>query len=85
MEEWNKLLLLLKIGIFLPWTSQNKFKVSFEKEGLPYSGLYNFRRSRSGVMWKVSHIRRRVVIVTGRPASICCQCRAEKPKPIMSS
>src|ERR1700680_5124733 len=32
-----------------------------------------------------SQIRRRVVIVIGRPASICCQCRAENPKEIISS
>jgi hypothetical protein len=33
----------------------------------------------------VSQIRNRVRTVIGRPASICCQCRAENPKPIMSS
>lgn len=32
-----------------------------------------------------SQIRRRVVTVMGRPASICCQCRAENPNEIMSS
>jgi len=31
-------------------------------------------------MENVSHIRRRVVTVMGLPASICCQCRAEKTK-----
>ena len=34
---------------------------------------------------KVSHIRRSVLTVMGLPASICCQWRAENPKPIMSS
>ena len=36
-------------------------------------------------MENVSHMRRRVVTVMGLPASICCQWRAEKPNPIMSS
>jgi hypothetical protein len=32
-----------------------------------------------------SHIRSRVVTVIGRPASTCCQCRAENPNVIISS
>src|SRR4029077_1870496 len=32
-----------------------------------------------------SQILNSVVSVIGRPASICCQCRAEKPNEIMSS
>jgi hypothetical protein len=32
-----------------------------------------------------SQMRRRVVTVMGRPASICCQWRAENPNEIMSS
>ena len=34
---------------------------------------------------KTSQIRSRVVTVIGLPASICCQCLAEKPNEIMSS
>jgi hypothetical protein len=34
---------------------------------------------------KTSPIRSRVRTVIGRPASICCQCRAEKPNEIISS
>ena len=33
----------------------------------------------------VPQMRRRVLIVIGLPASICCQWRAENPYPIMSS
>lgn len=34
---------------------------------------------------KTAQMRNRVRTVIGRPASICCQCRAEKPKEIISS
>jgi len=51
----------------------------------PEARLSSPRTSRAIGTWKVSQIRRSVVIVIGRPASICCQCRAEKPKLIISS
>ena len=35
--------------------------------------------------WWEEQMRSSVVTVMGLPASICCQCRAENPNPIMSS
>jgi len=49
------------------------------------ASLFNPRTSRSMGTWKTSQMRSSVVTVMGRPASICCQCRAENPKEIMSS
>lgn len=51
----------------------------------PETRLSSPRTSRAIGTWKVLQIRSSVVTVIGRPASICCQCRAEKPKLIISS
>lgn len=50
-----------------------------------YIPLSSPRTSRSMGTRKTSQMRSRVRTVMGRPASICCQCRAEKPNEIMSS
>jgi len=52
---------------------------------LLWPSLSNPRTSCAIGTWNVSQMRSSVVTVMGRPASICCQCRAEKPKLIISS
>jgi hypothetical protein len=48
-------------------------------------GKYNPFKNLSGLMSNVSQILSSVVSVMGHPASICCRCRAENPKLILSS
>jgi hypothetical protein len=43
------------------------------------------RRTVDRLTPKTRHALTRVLMVIARPASTCCQCRAEKPNPIISS
>ncbi len=75
-----------RIGPILGWLFEDQIHESVRSVGHHSFGIrYNALKSRSGVTLNVSQTLKNVVIVMGRPASICCQWRAENPNPIMSS